>query len=86
MGFYTGAAYNSCNLKLRVVKKIPIFFHNLASYDSHIIFQHLTKMDEKIEPKVVAKSMEKFVTFSLKSLQFIMKIFIESTSILIFLI
>ena len=69
-GFYRGAAHNSCNLKLRVVKKIPIFFHNLVGYDSHIIFQNLTKMDEKIEPKVIAKGMEKFITFSLKNLQF----------------
>ena len=52
------------------MKKIPIFFHNLVGYDSHIIFQNLTKMEEKIEPKVVAKAMEKFVTFSLKNLHF----------------
>ena len=68
-GKYRGPAHNTCNLKLRVVKKIPIFFHNLVGYDSHIIFQNL-KMEEKIEPKVVAKAMEKFVTFSLKNLHF----------------
>ena len=69
-GKYRGPAHNTCNLKLRTVKKIPIFFHNLVGYDSHIVFQNLTKMEEKIEPQVVAKGMEKFVTFSLKNLYF----------------
>ena len=50
-GKYRGAAHNTCNLKLRVVKKIPIFIHNLVGYDSHIIFQNLTKMEEKIESR-----------------------------------
>ena len=49
---------------------IPVFFHNLSDYDGHIIFQNLTKIDSVKEPKVVAKTMEKFVTFSLKNLKF----------------
>ena len=29
-GKFRGAAHSSCNLKMRTVKKIPVFFHNLA--------------------------------------------------------
>ena len=37
-GEFRGAAHNICNLNLRTVKKIPVFFHNLGGYDSHIIY------------------------------------------------
>jgi hypothetical protein len=32
-GEFRGAAHNICNLNLRTVKKIPVFFHNLGGYD-----------------------------------------------------
>ena len=69
-GSFRGAAHSSCNIMYRLNGKIPVFFHNLSGYDSHLIFQNLTQMEKKIEPQVVAKSMEKFITFSLKNLQF----------------
>ena len=59
-GQFRGAAHNGCNLQLK-----KIFFHNLSGYDGHIIFQNLTKLDSVKEPEVVAKTMEKFVIFSL---------------------
>ena len=67
---YRGPAHNGCNLQLKKITDIPVFFHNLGGYDGHIIFQNLTKIDSVKEPKVVAKTMEKFVTFSLKNLKF----------------
>ena len=63
-GEFRGAAHNTCNLKMRTIKKIPVFFHNLGGYDSHIIFRSLTKVKTK-EPKVIAKSIEKFVSFNI---------------------
>ena len=38
-GEFRGAAHNICNLNLRTIKKIPVFFHNLGGYDSHIIIE-----------------------------------------------
>lgn len=49
---------------MRTVKDIPVFFHNLGGYDSHIIFKNLKKA-ECDTPTVIAKSMEKFVSMEL---------------------
>ena len=36
-GCYRGAAHASCNLKLRKLYKIPVFFHNFRGYDAHLL-------------------------------------------------
>ena len=69
-GKFRGAAHNICNLKMRSVKDIPVFFHNLGGYDSHIIFKSLNKVALDDTPTVIAKSMEKFVCFKIDKLQF----------------
>ena len=38
-GRYRGPAHNSCNLKYRKPKNIPVFFHNLSGYDSHLFIK-----------------------------------------------
>ena len=40
-GKYRGAAHKECNSKLKILKKLPIIFHNLEGYDGHIIFKEL---------------------------------------------
>merc|ERR1711888_294101 len=64
---------------MRTVKRIPVFFHNLAGntnpilllgYDSHIIFRNLNKMTLNSEPIVIAKGMENFITFQIQQLTF----------------
>ena len=45
-GEYRGAAHSSCNLKVQIQPgktKIPVVFHNLKVYDSHLIMQKYTK-------------------------------------------
>ena len=45
-GEYRGAAHKSCNHKLKIQPgktKIPVVFHNLKGYDSHLIMQKDTK-------------------------------------------
>ena len=69
-GEFRGAAHRKCNLEMRTVKEIPIFFHNLGGYDSHIIFKSLNKVKLDEAPTVIAKSMEKFVCFKIGELHF----------------
>ena len=41
-GKYRGAAHNKCNFKLKLESKkvqIPVVFHNMKNYDSHLLMQ-----------------------------------------------
>ena len=40
-GKYRGAAYRVYNINLKISKKVPVIFHNLKGYDSHLIFKEL---------------------------------------------
>ena len=63
-------AHNGCNLQLKNITDITVFFHNLSGYDGHIIFQNITKLEGMKEPQVDIKTMEKLVTFSIGNLKF----------------
>ena len=39
IGTYRGSANRDCNINIRLNHKIPIVFHNLKKYDSHLIMQ-----------------------------------------------
>ena len=49
------------NANLELTKNVPVIFHNLRSYDSHLIFNELDKFDAKI--KVIPNGLEKNMTF-----------------------
>ena len=36
-GKYRGSAHRDCNTKINLNHKIPVVFHNLKNYDSHLI-------------------------------------------------
>ena len=38
-GKYREFAHCSCNNNLKLTKKVPVIFHNLKGYDSHLIMQ-----------------------------------------------
>ena len=40
-GKFRGAAHEVCNLKYKVPKFIPVVFHNLSGYDSHLVIKTL---------------------------------------------
>ena len=40
-GKYRGSAHRDCNINLKLNHKIPVIFHNLKKYDSHLIMQEL---------------------------------------------
>ena len=71
-GKYRGAAHSACNLKLRLSPKtttIPVVFHNLRGYDSHMLIQAIPKVEGRIS--CIPNNTEKYISFSLGQLRFI---------------
>ena len=60
-GKFRGAAHWSCNINFQLTKKIPVIFHNLRGYDSHLIFSKLNKFDVKIS--AIRNGLEKYMAF-----------------------
>ena len=53
-----------------MTEKAPVIFHNLRGYDSHLIFNKLSKFDVKSD--VIPNGLEKYMVFFLtKNLDFI---------------
>ena len=53
-----------------MTKNVPVIFHNLRGYDSHLIFNELSKFDVKTD--VIPNGPEKYMAFFLnKNLVFI---------------
>ena len=70
-GKYRRAAHTACNLKLRLNPKttaIPMVFHNLRRYDSHLLMQAIS-----VEGGIgcIPNNTEKYISFSLRQLCFI---------------
>ena len=71
-GRFRGAAHNACNLKLRLNPKtttIPVVFHNLRGYDSHLLMQAISKVEGRVS--CIPNNTEKYISFSLGQLRFI---------------
>ena len=47
-GKFRGAAHKSCNVQYKLRKRIPVIFHNLRGYDSHLIMQAIGKVMQKL--------------------------------------
>ena len=60
-GKFRGAAHWSCNINLQLTKKVPVIFHNLRGYDSHLIFNELKHFDTKTD--VIPNRLEKNMAF-----------------------
>ena len=61
-GRYRGAAHNSCNLKYRKPKFIPVVFHNLSGYDSHLFIKNLGFTAGNID--CIPNNEEKYISFT----------------------
>ena len=61
-GKYRGAAHNKCNLKYCKPNNIPVFFHNLTGYDSHLFIKKLGITEGNID--CIPNNEEKYITFS----------------------
>src|SRR5271163_369249 len=81
-GLFRGVACNKCNLKLKLSRKIPVIFHNLRGYDSHLLLEKLGKFKKPIN--IIPNNMEKYMMFSVGSeiKYFDKKIGVEKTSVI----
>ena len=62
-GKYRGAAHNTCNLKYKIPKNIPVIFHNGSTYDYHFIIRELaSEFDGNFE--CLGENTEKYIIFS----------------------
>ncbi|XP_065639495.1 uncharacterized protein LOC136072263 [Hydra vulgaris] len=64
-GKYRGSAHNKCNLNYKIPDFIPVFFHNLSGYDSHLFIKKLSgngESEEKIN--CIPNNEEKYISFS----------------------
>jgi len=64
-GKYRGAAHNDCNLSYKIPKFIPVYFHNLSGYDSHLFIKKL-KTANGDEINCIPKNEENYISFSKK--------------------
>ncbi|KAK0056091.1 hypothetical protein Bpfe_014492 [Biomphalaria pfeifferi] len=70
-GAFRGAAHSDCNINYRKRRNfLPVVFHNLRRYDSHIIMQ-ASHVWEKVRIECIPLSIEQFMSFRLNTLRFI---------------
>jgi hypothetical protein len=73
-GKYRGAAHAKCNINYFTNRYLPVVFHNLRGYDSHLIIKKAHEINTKIGNKdinVIPNSYEKFMSFTIGDLKFI---------------
>jgi hypothetical protein len=67
---FLGPCHVECNLRKKRPKKLPIIFHNLKSYDGHIIIKALEKnIFENVF--IIPNNTEKYTSFSMRNLVFL---------------
>ena len=64
-GKYRDSAYADCNINVKLNHKISAVFHNLKSYDSHLIMQELGKFTLKIN--IIPNGFEKYMSLSINN-------------------
>ena len=60
---YRGAAHSICYLHYKILKEIPVVFHNGSTYDHHFIIKQLTR-EFKGYFHCLGKNSEKYTNFS----------------------
>ena len=46
-------------------KKVPVIFHNLRGYDSHLLIKEISKFDVKVS--VISNGLEKYMAFTINT-------------------
>ena len=62
-GKYRGAAHSKCNLNYKIVKEIPVLFHNGSVYDYHFIMKYLAR-EFKGNSECLGENTEKYISFT----------------------
>ena len=82
-GHYLYACCSRCNLLLKYKQtigksknkaasyEVPVFFHNLTNYDSHLILKHAQKTSKKDKMTCIGTSSEKLLTFTYRGFKFL---------------
>ena len=60
---YRGSAHWSCNVNLKLTKKVLVIFRNLRGYESHLIMQEIGKFHVKVS--VIPNGLEKYMVFTI---------------------
>ena len=69
-GKIMGLACNTCNINCKKANFIPVVFHNLKQFDSHILMQGIGQFKNN-RLTCIAQNTEKYMSFSLDRLRFI---------------
>ena len=64
IGLYRGPAHSLCNLRYKIPSYIPIVFHNLSWYDTHLFIRESGGHASDME--LIAKNKEDYISFSIK--------------------
>ena len=59
---YRVAAHTKCNLRMKTPTFVPVLFHNLEGYDSHLFIKSIELSEGKIN--CIPKNDEKYISFS----------------------
>jgi hypothetical protein len=70
-GCYRGPAHSKCNINYFLNRYVPVVFHNLRGYDSHLIIKEIYSLFPDKDLSVIPNSYEKFMSFKLGPLRFI---------------
>ena len=62
-GKYRGAAHIKCNLNYKIVKEIPVLFHNGFVYDYHFIIKYLAR-ESKGNSECLGENTKKCISFT----------------------
>ena len=62
-GKYKGFTHQSCNINLKLTKKVPVIFYHLRGYESHLIISEIGKFDVKVT--VIPNGLEKYMAFTI---------------------
>ena len=73
-GKFRGATHQKCNINYFNNRYLPVVFHNLRGYDSHLIIKKAYDISNRLNTKkfdVIPNSYEKFMSFGIGNLKFI---------------
>ena len=63
-GKYRDDAHWSCNINLKITKNVPVIFHNLKGYESHLIFKELSRFNN-LKISIIPNGLEKYMAFTI---------------------